>query len=289
MRLLAFLLFLLFCAFALVARWYYICEIKQLCGEEDIAIADQRAATLRVSESGALVMSGFDQFAFEPGSVQPLLNDNNRLFLDTITYYLNQYPAKNLVVSGHYRHSERESSHGFFENLGLGRAAGIRDMLVERGIETSRIMLDFGESEDDRLSAPLRFETYIPEGEEEFVRMPYLFADMAFSAANFHTETQAFLPGQPLRIYADSLRSYLNSHPSRNLVIVAHTDKIGEDAVNASLGLQRANNVKKYFEEKLAVDGKRIQTRTEGEKQPTATNTTHEGRQKNRRINFVLQ
>ena len=289
MRSLAFLLFLLFCAFALVARWYYVCEIKQLCGEEVEEMPDLRPTTLRVTESGGLVMSGFEQFLFEPGSVQPQLNDNNRAFVDTMVYYLRQYPAKNMVISGAYRASENGRSYRFYENLGLARAAEVRDLLVVRGIEASRIMLDFEPGDEDRLSRPLQFETYIPEGEEEFAKRPYLFTDMTFSGENFTDGTDVFAPGRALLAYADSVSSYLQANPSKSLVIVGHTDKIGEDDINAKLGLQRADNVKKYFEQKLAVNGKRIQTSSDGEKSPTATNTTHEGRKKNRRINFVLQ
>ena len=289
MRFLAFLIFLFFCLFTLVARWYYMCELRQMCDEQAVELVDARAATLKLTENGTAVLEGYDQFAFEIGSVEPRLNANNELFIDTLAYYLNRFPAKNITITAFYREAEKDSSYGYFENLGTARAAAIRTLLVEDGIEESRITLDYGLSEDIQLSEPMTFESYIPEGPEEFEKIQFTFKNMTFSDANFQFDSYLFNPGSALLLYADSVKAYLDLNPDKGLTIIGHTDQIGESEYNEELGLKRAKSAKEYFQEKYDISSKRIQTESEGEGRPVAENKTHEGRQKNRRVNFVLQ
>ena len=66
----ALLVFLLFCIYAITARWYYVCEVKQLCSDS----AGLRLHTLSLHEGDTIILQGYDQFAFDTGPVQPLPN-----------------------------------------------------------------------------------------------------------------------------------------------------------------------------------------------------------------------
>jgi outer membrane protein OmpA-like peptidoglycan-associated protein len=67
------------------------------------------------------------------------------------------------------------------------------------------------------------------------------------------------------------------------ILVVGHTDDIGSDDANRSLGRARAESVRRYLAERgVAVD--RIETDSGGESQPIATNKTAAGRQLNRRV-----
>ncbi|NJL74146.1 MAG: OmpA family protein [Saprospiraceae bacterium] len=82
-------------------------------------------------------------------------------------------------------------------------------------------------------------------------------------------------------------------HPEKVIKIIGHTDSIGSDAYNNPLGLERANNAKLYFE-KLGITSQII-VETFGKKRPVAPNSlpngkdNPEGRQKNRRVNFLIE
>ena len=77
-------------------------------------------------------------------------------------------------------------------------------------------------------------------------------------------------------------------NPNKILHIIGHTDSVGDDEVNQWLSEQRANSVKKYFTD-LGIKQTQIIATAKGETEPIATNSTIEGRQKNRRIELLIK
>lgn len=73
-----------------------------------------------------------------------------------------------------------------------------------------------------------------------------------------------------------------------NIEIGGHTDNQGNAAKNMNLSLRRAETVKKYLTAKN-LDQKRFSTKGYGQEKPVADNTTLEGRQRNRRIDFQIK
>lgn len=72
-----------------------------------------------------------------------------------------------------------------------------------------------------------------------------------------------------------------------SLKLAGHTDNVGSDAANLKLSKNRAESVKAYLVSQGA-NPSRIEATGYGESQPIETNTTDEGRQKNRRVEFTL-
>ncbi len=77
----------------------------------------------------------------------------------------------------------------------------------------------------------------------------------------------------------------LQTYPDISVEISGHTDNVGSDASNQKLSERRANAVKDWLVRE-GINSDRITAVGYGESQPTATNDTPEGRQKNRRIEF---
>lgn len=69
--------------------------------------------------------------------------------------------------------------------------------------------------------------------------------------------------------------------------IEGHTDSTGPDVYNLHLSNRRANSVKQYLVEHFQIDPDRLITEGYGEKEPINSNATRDGRQKNRRAEFV--
>jgi outer membrane protein OmpA-like peptidoglycan-associated protein len=292
MRFLAFLIFLAFLAFALFARWYFVCEVRQNCGETPV---DVRLATLQLTEGDSVLLDGYDQFAFEPESMTPRLNDNNDRFLDTLAAILEARPDRNVTITALYRESEAGIAPGFFENLGLARADQVRKLMVKRGLDQTRFSLDYGSSEDKELKTPIYFELYdLNAIAGDFEKVVFTFKNMTFSDANFEYDSDVFKPEESLRSYADSVKTYLDLNPEASMTIIGHTDSIGSDAYNLELGLRRAQNARLYFVDSLGVEAP-IEVESMGKSRPVAPNSmadgsdNPEGRQKNRRVNFVLK
>lgn len=83
----------------------------------------------------------------------------------------------------------------------------------------------------------------------------------------------------------DQLVQQLKSEPSGAFIeIEGHTDDRGRPDVNYRLGLQRAENVKRYLYEQHQVPLHKISVISYGEDKPIAPNKTRDGRAQNRRV-----
>jgi outer membrane protein OmpA-like peptidoglycan-associated protein len=288
MRFIAFLLLLAFLLFTAGTRYYYVCGIKGLCDEAPAEAADPRLQTLQLRQGETVILDGYDQFAFDTMAVLPRLNANNAAFLDTVAQILAADTSLYLTITGRYRPAEAGQTYGFFENLGLARADVIRQELGRRGIAEDRIPLDHVRSTDPTLAEPLTFELYVPgDLVEDYAKRAFTFTNMSFSDINFEFDSDVFVPGEPFRFYADSVQTYFEIHPDREMIITGHTDNIGSSQYNLDLGQRRADNVRQYFLD-LGLTNE-ITTRSEGENRPVASNRTDEGRLKNRRVEITLE
>jgi OmpA-OmpF porin, OOP family len=85
----------------------------------------------------------------------------------------------------------------------------------------------------------------------------------------------------------DDLATKVNAINLEVVIAIGHTDSIGSDAYNQKLSVRRAESVKAYLVSK-GVEPNRIYTEGKGEKQPVASNTTKDGRAKNRRVEIEV-
>jgi outer membrane protein OmpA-like peptidoglycan-associated protein len=110
----------------------------------------------------------------------------------------------------------------------------------------------------------------------ETIRLNNLFFD--FNKSNIRTESFAEL---------DRILKLLNDNPNMTVEIAGHTDNVGTDAYNLKLSGDRANAVKTYLLGK-GIAAERISSKGYGKSKPCVPNTTEEGRQKNRRVEFTI-
>jgi peptidoglycan-associated lipoprotein len=83
----------------------------------------------------------------------------------------------------------------------------------------------------------------------------------------------------------DTLVQQLKAEPKGAYIeIEGHTDAAGTPAGNYKLGLERAENVKRYIYEQHQVPLHRINVISYGEDKPIAPNKTRDGRAQNRRV-----
>jgi outer membrane protein OmpA-like peptidoglycan-associated protein len=77
------------------------------------------------------------------------------------------------------------------------------------------------------------------------------------------------------------------AHPGLTLQIEGHTDSVGSDEFNRQLSERRADSVRDFLAEQ-GVPASAITARGFGKTQPVASNDTPEGRQRNRRVELVV-
>lgn len=86
----------------------------------------------------------------------------------------------------------------------------------------------------------------------------------------------------------DKVGDYMKRYPTTSAVIEGHTDNSGGAELNMQLSRKRAENVVKYLVQQAGIEPSRLAAKGYGSSRSIAYNNTPEGRQKNRRINAII-
>ena len=85
----------------------------------------------------------------------------------------------------------------------------------------------------------------------------------------------------------NQLVGLMTKYPGSIISIQGHTDNQGDSVFNERLSMDRANSVKAWLVAH-GIKSDRLETRGYGQTRPITTNTTDQGREINRRIEFVI-
>ncbi|MFZ1892247.1 MAG: OmpA family protein [Formosimonas sp.] len=85
----------------------------------------------------------------------------------------------------------------------------------------------------------------------------------------------------------NEVATIINQTPNRRVVVVGHTDSMGNADANQRLSLARANSVRNFLVNN-GTSSSRISTDGRGSTQSVASNNTEEGRAQNRRVEIFL-
>lgn len=91
---------------------------------------------------------------------------------------------------------------------------------------------------------------------------------------------------------ADALKAiaeYLNANETQKVVIVGHTDNVGDFDMNINLSQERANAVMEKLISDYGVNREQLKPFGVGPVSPIASNSTEEGKAQNRRVEIVEQ
>jgi len=85
------------------------------------------------------------------------------------------------------------------------------------------------------------------------------------------------------------LAEFMKQYPNTTTVIEGHTDNRGRYEYNIRLSERRSESVRNYLVEKFGIDSSRLSIKGYGYTKPVASNDTDEGRQRNRRIDAMIE
>ena len=108
-----------------------------------------------------------------------------------------------------------------------------------------------------------------------------------FTFDNLTFETNSARITAESRPNVNDLIEIMKAYPNLNIRIEGYTDNTGNADANKKLSLERANSVKTALTE-AGIATARVTTQGFGSAQPTASNDSAEGRQKNRRIDVAV-
>ncbi len=301
--------FVVFLLYAVPARWHYVCKIRNLCEDkptttanttENVAEIPNRTKDLSLMNGDSTILANYDQFGFLPNSAILQLTDNNKAYLKGIADYLTANPDARLGIIGYYFPDEKMETVSVFDNLGLARAAAIRDYMVNTyNFDENRFKLDHElvqRGNREYLDKPLAYNIILTNDDDVKARggvaleeASYTFNRMTFSDINFEYNSIEFKPSQSFVTYADSVKTYLEKNKGKTLTIVGHTDSDGQDEYNYGLANARANNVIIFLRDKTGIEVKLMMAKSEGEKKPIAPNDTDLNKRKNRRVEMIIK
>ncbi|MBC3785828.1 OmpA family protein [Spirosoma utsteinense] len=319
------------------STWWHVCKIKQLCANDEPAVtaADNvivdDVTPMSVATNGLTIADG-DRFQLDlPGNFSFARSGSNANMntlgtsLDSLAAYLKANPGRTLTVTGFYGADEANVTS--FANLGLARAEGVKQYLIQQGIPAVSLSTA-GEtrsgkdgsggmtftSKGDSLYGGIdfTFDGVAPgitpvTGMTDSVnaKPPVLAPDAPTTEAGLAAAEKYTSVFEPIDLYftlgeatyiktpetskffSEAIK-YLSTHKDKKLRLTGHTDNSGPDATNLQLSRDRANQVKGRLR-KSGIDSDQIVVDAKGETAPKVSNDTREGRKANRRVTVVVQ
>ena len=257
--------------------WFWFCWHWQCCWIRGVCCENATAAVVPIekdTDRGPLV--------FKWSNPETFTNDK---FPTYKTSFLKDNTDDNiLVITGQYYKDEVNTTD--YENLGIARAAAVRDLLKGE-IPPERIRLASqlmgGYSGDTSAYFPsTRFEWAKVEVEKSEVVQLADRAIILFPHNSTNKEADA------------SVDEYLNKLVDRlkttdeSVVLTGHTDADGTERYNYNLGMNRAKVIQQFLINK-GVKRSQIKVLSKGETQPVASNDTEQGKHQNRRVEVQLE
>ncbi len=139
--------FLLFCGWAALSTWLYVCKIKGLCGEPTTV----RVET--VNQQEASVIDSVSQPAVQPQVVIPdnlviyfAYNESDftpdaatNRFFDESKAFLDQNLQARLYITGH---TDARGTDRYNQELGLKRAQSVQRFLESKGMPPGKLIIE---------------------------------------------------------------------------------------------------------------------------------------------------
>ena len=110
---------------------------------------------------------------------------------------------------------------------------------------------------------------------------------IALDGVFFNTGESTIKPESAVAL--KNIAEYLNTHTEKNILIVGHTDNVGDFNANLKLSKDRAEAVINELVTKYSVKTEQLKAYGNGSTAPVASNSTDEGKAKNRRVEIVEQ
>ena len=87
----------------------------------------------------------------------------------------------------------------------------------------------------------------------------------------------------------EDIAKEIDGSSATTIQIDGHADDTGNDSINVPLSEDRAESVKKRLEGLVTRDDLKFETAGHGSDEPIASNSTEEGREKNRRVTVTFK
>lgn len=250
--------------------WYYTCKIKDRC---------YNGSSPGQTEANQ-VQSGYP-LLFDWESEKPMTGTGFPVWRDSLTELVKS--GNVLQLAGLFSLSEANQTSE--KDLGMARAKMVRVLFPD--IPDSMISLTSMEnnglvSADGNPIQALLAEIKVAEKTNVLGTKA-----KGIYIINFPSNSAEKIANSQADQYLDDLATTLKNS-SKTVEVIGHTDNIGPDEVNYSMGLLRAESIRSALVAR-GIPVTRISVSSKGEEQPVGLNDTEENRAKNRRTEIVVK
>lgn len=274
-------------------------------------------------KDGSFQTKSENTIMFELSNWEPTIPMQTLASLKSIALYLANSQKKVLILKGRFGTTETNNSD--FANNGIARAEAIKSELVTYGAPAEKIKIeadsveqielvcgkimngvDFSFLEKQQPIAQNTATTTTPKKEDATQKNEHSTASTTTVTTSTNTETVAtdfrpkkkfivfyrenrFKPevDEEIDTYFKGLSKYLKAHPRYRLLLVGHTDNKGSKDKHFNFGKYRARKLRDVLLS-YGIEKRRIKTDSKGSSKPLGSNSTPEGRFKNRRVEISI-
>jgi len=248
-----------------LGAWFYVCKVKKLCpnsstiqttktvtdrsGKEEVNLSptDLKNAYLQIFQIE-------EDVVFQPSEAELKTGELFELGLDSVAHFLNKYPDTKLTITGHY--SEDEENPTSFSNLGLARADGIKQQLLDKGVGEQQLITVAQEGDlfGEALSSPslidFKFSKRYAYLNETDVKKAYKAIDFLEHYSQFFKDGNEVLFSEEPNFHIEQVSYYLNRNKEHLLRIKVPYQEDEQNVVDTlDIGLVRALDLKHQLAE----------------------------------------
>ena len=214
------------------------------------------------------------------------ISDSLSTVFQSLADHLQSNEERILVLTGLYQNAETNGCPA--DNLGLGRAETVKQLLVDKGAPEAQINLAASNENlldmvDDKIMGGVRYNFMSGSLTDVEQRLRDDNITLYFGT----NQDDIFLNEDQVKYFND-LKYYLSRNIDARALVIGHTDDEGSISGNKRLSRKRAERVRDFMTEK-AISIDQIVAKGMGPDEPIATNETDEGRSLNRRVEITIE
>ncbi len=249
---------------------------------------------------------------FELSDWEPTIPMQALSSLKSVALYLANNSEKKLILTGSFGTNELNDSD--FPNNGIARAEAIKKELVSYGapdnlievqadslakmiLTCGKIMtaIDFNFEKQNEIAQANPIEEKETRSDNNIstdVVEPIIKTEGTFQEDKTYIifyQENTFKPevNEEIDSYLKSLAKYLKEHPKYRLLLMGHTDNVGDKSKHFNFGKYRARKLRDVLLD-YKIEKRRIKTDSKGSSKPLESNSTSEGRNQNRRVEISI-
>lgn len=225
--------------------------------------------------------------------IQPV-SDSIEIGINNLKTFLIANPKQKVTITGYATSDETNTTK--FENLGLARANDVKNFFVSKGLPAAQFDIK-GEIKNqwkmslDTLLGPAEYffetiDTTNVASDEWSLLKQKINSDPLI--LNFNTNKASDKLSTEAKQKVADIVKYLQHDKEATVLVVGHTDDVGNRDSNIVLGQKRAEFSKNYLIQN-GIEVSKITAESKGPDEPLGDNTTAEGKAKNRRTVITIK